>query len=108
MLISKASSAFFVPTTKTGTAQIRLQGTDNCLTEEKADTPNIILNHCQGLARQGRFPRNIPGETFTTYSYQNQYTSDCMNDDYFQHYLDAATCNDGTDELMWFPMFPSF
>src|ERR1700728_1094902 len=103
---NKASSTFFVPTTDTGTAQIRLSGTDNCLTQENGDTPNIVLDKCQGLARQEWFPRFISGEQFSTYSYQNQYTSDCLNDDYFQKYIDAATCNDGTDELMWFPMFP--
>ena len=103
----KASSSLFTPTTRSGTAQMRLAGTNLCLTQDNGYAPNVVLNTCKGLARQEWIPRFIPGGTFVEYSYQNEYTKNCLNDDYFLHELNAATCNDGADQIFFFPAFPA-
>jgi hypothetical protein len=97
-------SRWYVPTNAgRGVGQIRLNNTNLCLQQDNAASPNVVLNTCQGLASENWIAHLIPGTAHVTYSYQNQYTHGCLNDDYYIKYLNVANCNDAADQLFQFP-----
>lgn len=81
----------------TTAGQIRLSGTNDCLRQDNAaGNPNVILYPCQGMVSEEWIPRQL-GEA--NWSFQNQDTKGCLNDDYYTHYINVASCNDGPDEV---------
>ena len=91
------ASLFYIPAPGSGSGQIRLDGSSLCLQQDAAESNDIILEPCAGKAAEEWEPEAVTGGT----AYVNEYTDDCLNDDYYTGVMNGAECNYGTDEL-WF------
>ena len=89
-------SQFFIPPAGTY-GQIRLNSSngDLCMEQDAARSNEIVLAACEGKAAEEWATEDLSNDRV---AFVNEYTLDCINDDYYINAMNGAECNFGTNE----------